>query len=194
MKIACFGGSKCDELCYAAMKQVGLLLAQGGHTQINGAFGQALEASSEGAHEGDGNVIGYTMMGMPGNPHLNSLVDCREAYIRRGVQHEEELPIEIQFGVRLGNLLTADGFIVAAGPSTGTFIELLSVIAFNARPWKEHPKRLAILNPMGMRCPGWDGVMLEQLIGWGLLSREQGALIFIARKPESAVEWVAIRQ
>jgi predicted Rossmann-fold nucleotide-binding protein len=183
--IACFGGSKCDDLCYATMEEIGCLLAEQGHTQINGAFGRALEASSKGADRTGGQVVGFTMMGILGNEYLSSLCDCRTAYqdVRRpGIGISDE----IQYGVRLGNLLMADGFIIAAGPSTGTFVELMAVIAW-VRTWKI-TKKIAILRSGEIK--GWDSDMLRQLVSWGLLAEQYLGLILITEEAETAVNWV----
>jgi uncharacterized protein (TIGR00730 family) len=62
MKISVFGGSQPKEgsSAYAEARQLGALLAQGGHTVLTGGYIGTMEAVSRGAAEAGGHVIGVT--------------------------------------------------------------------------------------------------------------------------------------
>jgi hypothetical protein len=62
MKITVFGGSQPREgdAAYAEARDLGRLLAQGGHTVLTGGYVGTMEAVSRGASEAGGHVIGVT--------------------------------------------------------------------------------------------------------------------------------------
>jgi uncharacterized protein (TIGR00730 family) len=62
MRISVFGGSQMTDgsTDYAAARQLGKLLAEGGHTVLTGGYIGAMEAVSRGAREAGGHVIGVT--------------------------------------------------------------------------------------------------------------------------------------
>jgi uncharacterized protein (TIGR00725 family) len=71
--VAVVGGSEVDEETYAAAREVGRLLAEGGAVVLNGGYSGVMEAASEGAASAGGLVIGI-LQGtdrMEGNPHLS---------------------------------------------------------------------------------------------------------------------------
>ncbi|OHA32151.1 MAG: hypothetical protein A2928_00465 [Candidatus Taylorbacteria bacterium RIFCSPLOWO2_01_FULL_45_15b] len=159
--IACLGSGsgKCGEAMYDAMEQVGVLLATEGATVITGGFGgSGMEAPAKGAQRMGGKTVGYTLIGLPANPYFSEVVDCAK---------NGDSP-EIQFGTRLGHLLSANGFIVGAAGGAGTLVELMAIINLNAKFWKEK-KKVVILKPGSLQCSGWDESMLQQLKSWGVL-------------------------
>lgn len=175
--IACFGSGsgKCGEVMYDAMQEVGQTLARTGATVITGGFGgSGMEAPAKGAQIAGGKSIGYTLMGLPANPHLSEVVDC---------SRESNCP-EIQFGIRLGHLLSADAFIIGAAGGAGTLVELMAIINLNAKFWKEK-KRVVILKPHSLKCPGWDDEMLQQLKNWGVLPDSVQVIVRVT--PDGAV-------
>ncbi len=189
--IACLGsgsGEKGDPY-YNAMVEVGRLLARTQITVVTGGFGGiGMQAPAQGAHDAGGETIGYTIFGKPGNAYLSRVVNCDNLYINP--LHQSEPPKEVQFGIRLGSLMTADGFIIAAGGGPGTMVELMTLINFNYKVWKKpNQKRIAILKLDGVKIAGWDEQMLEQLEAWGLLPPEVRGTIFITSIPEEAVSW-----
>jgi len=124
------------------------------------------------------------MLGLPGNDFLSDTIDC-------STLHGQPLSGEMQFGVRLGRLLQADGFILAAGGTQGTMTELMAIVNLNSRMWKEKPKRFAILIPEGFQGVGWSDAMFNQLERWGVLPAEVRAYLLITNDPERALDWVS---
>src|SRR5215831_16801474 len=62
MKVSVFGGSQPKEgsLPYAEARELGRMLAEGGHTVLTGGYIGTMEAVSRGAAESGGHVIGVT--------------------------------------------------------------------------------------------------------------------------------------
>lgn len=186
--IACFGSSEGvpGSSEYDAMVQVGRLLATKGYAVWTGGYsGTGMEAPARGAVISRGQAIGYTILGKPGNNYLTHEVDCQRLFTGA----DGEMPPEIQFGVRLGSLLLADGFIFAAGGGSGTMLELMAAINFSYKFW-ETPKKIAILKVAGNQAAGWDDAMLAQLEAWCMLAKHVHQAIRIARNPQEAVDWV----
>lgn len=189
--IACLGSGSgaSGDPCYDAMVEVGRLLAERGLTVATGGFGGAgMEAPAKGATTAGGKAVGYTMYGMSGNPYLSETVDCQRQYVDP-TKEASRLPSEVQFGVRLGNLLAADGFIIAAEGGPGTMVELMAIIVLNHKLWKKEPKRLAILKVKGVEGKGWGSDMLDRLEEWGVLPRAVRESILVVETPEEAVNW-----
>lgn len=196
--IACLGSGSgaIGDLCYDTMVEVGRLLAQRGCVVATGGFGGAgMEAPARGAAAVGGKTVGYTIFGKQGNAYLSETVDCRKQYIKVkqyvcvGEEPHIEPPPEVQYGVRLGNLLTADGFIIAADGGPGTMVELMAVINLNYKLWKERPKNVAILNINGEDSNEWNAGMLDQLKAWHVLPREVRKHILVVSTSERAVSW-----
>lgn len=195
MNIACLGSGSGGpgEPSYDAMVEVGRLLAQAGHTVFTGGFGGAgMEAPARGAKQAGGRAVGFTILGKPGNPYLTEVVDCREQYTDCGAAllHPDP-PVGVQFGLRLGNLLCADGFIIAAGGGPGTMTELMAIVNLNSKIWKQ-TKKLAILKVGWANGKGWDYSMLQQLENWGMLPPKVRPQILITGSPKQAVGWVTM--
>lgn len=164
------------------MVEVGRLLAQRGVLVMTGGFGGVgMEAPARGAWEVGGKSVGYTWRGKPGNNYLSDAIDC--SYINGC-----ELPPELQYGVRLGRLLTADAFVVAADGDPGTMVELMAVINLGAKLW-EPPKRFAILKPDSTQ-PGWDAGALGRLRQWNVFPDMLTSYILLTTSPAQAVDWV----
>jgi uncharacterized protein (TIGR00725 family) len=183
MKISAFGSSKgaAGEAMYDAMAEAGRLLAQAGHIVAGGGFsGAGMEAPCRGARQAGGETIGYTFGGWEANKYLMAEIDCRYEFIKP----QSETPLAVQFGVRLGLLLEADAYIIGAGGSEGTMVELMAIIASH-RFGKA--KNTAILRPI--EVSGWDEQMLDQLQAWGVLPATVRQGIKICSSPEEAVDW-----
>lgn len=62
MNVTVFGGAQPKEgtPAYEEARELGSLLAQGGHTVLNGGYMGTMEAVSRGAHDAGGHVVGVT--------------------------------------------------------------------------------------------------------------------------------------
>lgn len=74
--VAVVGGSAVDEDTYRLAREVGRLLAEAGAVVVNGGYSGVMEASSLGASERGGTVIGILQGtdNREGNPHLTHAV------------------------------------------------------------------------------------------------------------------------
>jgi uncharacterized protein (TIGR00725 family) len=122
--VAVFGSSttRPDEPAWDVAVEVGERLAQAGFAVMNGGYQGTMEAVSEGARRGGGEVIGVTTAlfnHRPANPHLT---------------HREDTTTLLE---RLDYLVhVASGFIVLEG-SIGTLAELFlawNLLAVDGRP------------------------------------------------------------
>lgn len=190
--IACLGSGsgKPGDLSYDAMVKAGGLLAKQGFTVVTGGFGGAgMEAPARGAKEAGGVTIGYTILGKKPNDWIMQVGDCAAQY---HIGFSAPPISEIQYGMRLGCLLSADGFIIAADGGAGTMVELMAIINLNNKVWKEKPKRFTILDVRKKRKPdqGWNGHMLNRLMLWGVWPDSVTPLFCFSHTPEGAVNWV----
>ncbi|MEI7498177.1 MAG: hypothetical protein WCK11_02740 [Candidatus Falkowbacteria bacterium] len=184
LKISSLGSSKgvAGDVMYNAMAKVGRLLAESGHVVMTGGFsGAGMEAPCKGATESGGEAIGITFGGWKSNDFLTTEVDCQHEFTRAG----EAPSLAVQFGVRLGLLLEADGYIISSGSSEGTMVELMAIVT--ARKFNS-AKRTAILRIE--ECPGWNEQMLDTLHAWGVLPDAVRQDIRVVTTPEEAVAWV----
>lgn len=161
--------------------------------------------------------VGGNNAKQPGNPCYNAMIevnrllgqqnDCRtitEEFeetstetITKGIAETDGhvLPVEWRYGLYLGHLLEADGFIIAASHEPGTMIKLMAIIDFNSNgPWRKNPKRCAIINPSAKPIWGWDrngGGMLNYLdtieMMWPPI---KSWLCCETTSPQEAVKWV----
>ncbi len=200
-RISCLGSSqgKPGNVMYEAMKKVGALLAKRYVDISTGAYhGVGMGAPLAGARaENQLSVrIGFTLLDLPANRLANWVMECHrlaESIIFPGIH----VPF-LSFGLRLVGLLSADGFIIAAGGGIGTFLEFIAIILFNTKIWgktwfRKHydKKRVAILYlPKAKGIKGWDEDMIQHLIDWGFLKKDLLPLIKIVSTPEEAVDWV----
>jgi predicted Rossmann-fold nucleotide-binding protein len=191
--IACFGtgGGGPGEPRYDAMVEVGRLLAENGHRIVTGGYGGiGMEAPARGASESGGHATGYTYAGRPGNNFLSEMIDCGEQYMRLSQSGGSHLPLEVQYGIRWGNLLTADGFIVAPNGGPGTLVEVIGVVNHNFGMWRDRPKRLAILRPPGIPDDGWDETLWDHFQRVAVLPAHVRSLLTVVTTPHEAIEWV----
>lgn len=98
-------------------------------------------------------------------------------------------PPEIQYGIRLGNLLTADGFILSAYGGPGTMVELLTIINLNTKMWKEKPKRFTILDVVSEYGETVSALCFS-LSRYGLFPKEVESFFTASTTSQQAVEWV----
>jgi len=200
-RISCLGSRKGrpGSIMYEAMRRVGALLAKKRAEISTGAYGgMGMKAPLEGAKAGDQLSVrmGFTFLDLPANKLVNWVMDCHrltEGIIFPGIN----VPF-LGFGIRLVGLLSADGFIIAAGGGIGTFLEFIATILFNTKIWgrtwlgkRYDKKRVAILYPPKAKgIKGWDEDMIQHLVDWRFLRKDLLPLIKIVRTPEEAVEWV----
>lgn len=189
---------------YEAMKQVGRLLAGKGIVTATGAYGgSGMEAPIAGALEAGGEVVGYGF-GVPdlepnrflkGGPNFLNMAEFR--LIRTSAPDDYIMPhAEQQFGLRLGALLEADGFIVDASGQIGTIAELAAIINFGMKLWPKtigHTKPVAILHPPSIPLGIGNG-LLAILAAFGVCpAREKMPFLAEFDTPEEAFNWVSIR-
>jgi predicted Rossmann-fold nucleotide-binding protein len=194
--IACLGGGDVerDNIYYKAMTAVGGLLAEKKYIVVTGGFGGIMEAAAKGAIEAGGKTIGYTMLDKGSNPYISTTVNC-ESLIHPMMFLDDEniepaVKYTVQYGMRLGCLLSADGFIISAGGGPGTMAELMAIINLGSKVWKM-AKRIAILNvDEAYFSYEWNARMLKELEKWGVFPRKVQKHFRIAATPKEAVDWV----
>lgn len=184
---------------YSAMKHVGRLLATKYITATGGYGGSGMQAAIHGASEAGGDVVGYGMLGLQPNPFFAG--QRFEEMSAMNLKYRDDsgsfpLTAEQQFGLRLGSLLEADGFVIGAEGRVGTLTELAAIVNLNLKIWPKrigHTKPVAILHPNGSQS-GWDNYMLYTLAQFGVLpSREEMPFLGVFGSPEEAFNWVDIR-
>lgn len=194
--IACLGSGegKPGDPMYDAMQEVGRLLAERGHTVATGGFGGiGMEAPCRGARSVGGHTIGYTFGTRPTNESVVERGDCRVSYPEGSTGTLYGLPfpptIEVQYGMRLGRLLMADAFVIAATGDLGTMVEFFAILNLAVKVWKK-PKRVALL------CKGHTEISLESEILHDLPFQHGTApgeifryFRFFRRTPAEAVAW-----
>jgi len=144
-----------------------------------GCTGVGSEAPARGAREAGGRAIGVTFLGMSGNPHLSSTIDCSTV---GGIS----LSLEEQLGLHLGTLLTADAFIVAAGGGLGTLVELLAILKLHTKHWGGKSKKVVVLRT-AYSGPGWDYGMVSTLARW-CGTRADLLEVYFVQTPHEAVK------
>lgn len=193
--IACLGGGDIepDDPYYKAMEKVGCLLAEKKCIVTTGGFDGIMKAAAKGAIEAGGQTVGYTMLGKKSNSYISTTVDCRRLLYSMMYGEKEEPDVAVQYGMRLGCLLAADGFIIPAGGGPGTMTELMAIINLSSKIWKT-PKRAAILSIDEAHLNyKWDARMLlalEELENYGIFLEKVKKHFLIAATPEEAVNWV----
>lgn len=119
MQITVFGSGNCEPgggLYYSA-EMLGIMLTRLGHTVVTGGYDGVMEAVSKGVAEAGGKTIGITLEIKPqGNQYLS------ETIVAKGENMQK------QFTTRLGELLSTDAFVFFYGESSGTYVELVTVL------------------------------------------------------------------
>lgn len=165
------------------MVEVGRLLAKRDVVVVTGGFtGAGMEAPARGATEAGGKSVGYTILGITGNQFLTNTHDCSSL-------NGKPMMVEQQYGLRLGNLLEADGFIIAANGGPGTLVELFALINLKQKIWAGDKKRCAILRPLKASIVGWDYTMLEYFRQMGVIESGFEEYICVCETPKQAVKW-----
>ncbi|MEI6587904.1 MAG: hypothetical protein WCO05_03055 [Candidatus Moraniibacteriota bacterium] len=178
-----FGGANLQvgSVAYSALENLGKQLAVVNDVKIvTGALGGAMEAPAKGASSVGGKTIGYTFLGLGCNPYIKEKIDC-------STFSEEKLLMELQYGVRLGQLLSSDAFIFAEG-NAGTLTELMAVMNFNGRGWKPQ-KKVAFIDPNGVWVKTLDALKENGFISESALLPVR---IFCnpASQAQEIVEWL----
>ncbi len=203
--IACLGGGSGSpgEVMYDTMREVGVLLARGGAVVATGGYGGAgMEAPIRGAKESGGKTLVYLFHNVPPNSYVENTGDGEQVtrICDCGAQAHFYAPIppirEIQYGIRLGGLLTADAFIIAAWGGPGTMTELMAIINLNSKQWRREnrQKRCAILKPpmepFTQNESAWNEAMLQSFKTMGLFPESVAPFFACVDTPRRAVQWV----
>ena len=165
--IAVFGSSTIapSDPGWAVAEELGERLARAGYAVMNGGYGGAMEAVSQGARRHGTEVIGVT----------TALFNQRGA--NAYLTHREDTSTLLE---RLDYLIhTAAGFVVLEG-SIGTMAELFltwNLLAVDGRPGA----------PLVLLGPAWPA-FLAAARAPGLVVPELGRLLRTAETPERAVE------
>jgi predicted Rossmann-fold nucleotide-binding protein len=176
-----FGGTNLQDgsVGYLILEDLGKQLALIGIEVITGALSGAMEAPAKGATSVEnGKARGYTFLGLGCNKYINEPVDCSTFC-------GEALVMELQYGVRLGYLLSSDAFVVTEG-NAGTLVEVMAIMNFNSRGWKPQ-KKVAFIDPSG----NWTKT-LNMLKENGFIS-ESALLpvkIFESSKIQEIINWI----
>ncbi|MFH0830633.1 MAG: hypothetical protein V1895_01055 [Parcubacteria group bacterium] len=191
-RVACLGsgsGSPGD-VAYDQMTEVGRECARRGVEVYTGAYGgTGMEAPARGANEIGGTSVGFfcgsLFPALQSNSFLTKVIDCHTHTMLGGVNWYSTL------GIRLTGLLSANGFIVAAGGGIGTFFELVALILHNAKVWNKSPKPIVVLHPSGAwPIKGWELKAFQQLKLWGLIDDTGLSQIYVYNDPINAVRRV----
>jgi predicted Rossmann-fold nucleotide-binding protein len=159
-----FGGTNLQEESegYSVLQRIGKQLGIFGVKVVTGALGGAMEAPAKGATSVEfGRAIGYTFLGLGCNSYINEAVDC-------STLHGEALSPELQYGVRLGYLLSSDAFVVAEG-NAGTLVEVMAIINFNCRGWKPQ-KKVVFIDSSGIWKKTLDALMKSGYVGESMMA------------------------
>ena len=165
--VAVFGSSttRRDEPAWAVADEVGAGLAAAGFAVMNGGYQGSMEAVSEGARRGGGEVIGVTTAlfnHRPANPHLT---------------HREDTSTLLE---RLDYLVhVASGFIVLEG-SIGTLAELF--LAWNLLAVEGRPAA-----PLVCLGAPWEG-FIRDLARPGLVVPDMLRFVEVVATPAQAVD------
>jgi len=167
---------------YRKMEEVGRLLAEHDCAVVTGGFGgSGMEAPAKGAKLAGGETWGFTMLARVANFFIDKVYDVSKMCPRKD---GKEWLLEEQYGLRLGNLLTSDGFIIADNDQTiGTLVELCAVINLNEKFW-EKKKLVAIM----VSDQGHLKVM-EQIIKTFIPNNNY---LMVFYDPAKAVGWVTV--
>jgi len=119
MEVAVLGSGNCKagEILYDSAETLGGLLVKLGHVVLTGGYGGVMEAAPKGAVEAGGKAIGITLEAKPkGNKYLTETIVAKGENIQK------------QFTSRLGKLMSADAFILFLRNSSGTYVELNTLL------------------------------------------------------------------
>jgi len=166
--IAVFGSSEPGpaDPVYEEARQIGLLLARAGCVVLNGGYGGVMEASSRGAREADGHVIGVTVESFS-RP-------CANSYLVEEVR-EPDLYCRSRRLIEGG-----DAFIILPGRS-GTLSELTLLWAL-LRARQIPDKRISLMGK------GWP-VLLKTLRQLNFLEPRLLEVTRCTPNPDQAVAW-----
>lgn len=146
--IACLGsGSDVMGMkMYKKMERVGELLAKYGCVVVTGGFGgSGMEAPAKGARSIGGITQGFIFNKKLANPYMLNEIDYSDAQLIIDKKIFLHISVEKQYGLRLGSLMEADGFIIADNdPTPGTLVEFCAILNMQQKFWKKQ-KPVAIL-------------------------------------------------
>jgi len=184
--IACLGSGEGVETDsdYKKMLTVGEMLAQRDCIVITGGgSGIGMEAPARGAQKRGGFTIGVTMLGRPSNRYIAETIDCNNNLMPLGAEQ--------QYGLRLGHLLAASGFVMSSSTGFGTLTELSGVLNLNKKLWAKRQKPIAIICTDETVVAEWEKAIATICS----IAKEPLDLSFlkITENPEAAATWVILK-
>ncbi|HEY9584599.1 MAG TPA: hypothetical protein VJI33_03420 [Candidatus Paceibacterota bacterium] len=185
------GSGEPGDSMYDLMYLAGRLCAKRDVTVVTGAyFGSGMAAPARGAKEVKGRTIGFGLLGITPNPHIESFHDCGDG------KPMDELSncAEEQFGRRLARLLMRDAFIIGGDGGVGTVLELAGVVNLNAKIWpkfgQKETKRAAVLIPADLAFKTTFMAHFRLMESDSTTKSVVEATIRVVHTAEAAVDWV----
>jgi len=174
MNVTVFGGSQPKEgsAAYEEARELGKQLAGQGHIVLTGGYMGTMEATSRGAHEANGHVIGVT---------------CEDIEAWRNVRHnqwvKEERRTKTLFE-RLQVLIEECDAAIALGGGTGTLVEIS--LMWNLMIVESLPRR-----PLVLVGRSWQSTF-DQFFNefHTYMPAEQKELLYFAKDVPSAVDLI----
>jgi uncharacterized protein (TIGR00730 family) len=176
MNITVFGGShpKEGDAAYAEAYELGKLLAQAGHTVLNGGYIGTMEAVSRGAAEAGGHVIGVT---------CDDIEAWRAVKPNAWVKEERRFPT---LDERLAELVRACDAAIALPGGPGTLTEV-------ALMWNLMIVRSMPTKPLILLGSGWLSVMESFYNSFNAyIPQSQRDLLHFALDVTSAVSLISV--
>jgi uncharacterized protein (TIGR00730 family) len=178
MKVSVFGGSQPREgtPAYEEARLLGEMLAQGGHTVLNGGYIGTMEAVSRGASEAGGRVIGVTCEEIEAWRSVKANAWVKEERRKRTLLERLQVLIEE----------CEAAIALPGGPGTLTEISLM----WNLMIVEAAPRR-----PLILVGDGWQSVFDQFFTSFNTyMPATQRELILLAKDVNTAVKELESRQ
>ncbi len=147
---------------------------------IDGDDNSGLISIANGVKETGGQVIGISILGQSVGSHVTDVVDCQSGL---------HFGAEMQLGLRDGNLLSANGFIMPFDANADSIAKLLAIINLN-REMPKYKKPVAIL-AYEDSVASWTNWLESMCDFIGYSYRDLGFLK-VTSIPAEAAEWVVV--
>lgn len=183
VSISCLGSGsgKPGEPAYDEMFEVGRMIAKFGYNVSTGGYGgSGMEAPAAGFREVSSEwAFGYfvSAFGIEPNEYV-APIDCCELKARWFAEQA--------YGLRLGTLLLANGFVIGPGAGVGTLTEVAAIINLNLKFWKDK-RRCAILEVRGVAATEFDKMIMSLL---ATLPDDLDEYFQVFDSGEAAARWV----
>lgn len=172
MHVTIFGGSQPGEgsAAYEEARELGRLLAQGGHTVLTGGYMGTMEAVSRGAHEAGGHVVGVTCA---------EIEAWRRTPANRWVKEERRMKTLIE---RIQALIEGCDAAMALPGGVGTLTEIMTM-------WNRMVVQSLPAKPLIVIGRGWESVFQRFFDEFeSYMPLPQRALLYFASDVETAVK------